>query len=352
MVTKNILLPLVLIISATLVFAEKLEDVVIDTVYYKKGWLSDKKVTVVKVDKVRRKVQVVDVETREVEWVNSDSLISYKESIQRTRKKIGDSVEIIASIFEVFNETQIEWKPGKSHPKYPNVVASTKENTWIPAEGYEYKDPKGSWEVYWLPGKAHSKHENVITGTTPNKWSPASGYEWKVANTLWEVRWSPGKAHPKHKNLVADITPHKWSPAHGYKWIINILGPSEAEWVPGIKYSADYPEIISSDTPDIWLTHGGVGVMIALKGDYPIITKVHYRSPAKKAGLEIGILIMEIDGISTKEKSLASIVSTLSGDVGTIAHLSCLNPTTYESKSFQIKRETFRIYFKNYPHLE
>ncbi len=82
-------------------------------------------------------------------------------------------------------------------------------------------------------------------------------------------------------------------------------------------YTVYYPE---SETEDVKLMttgeYAGIGSVISKKGDQVIIREPYKNSPADKAGLLPGDIILEIDGHSTKGKDVAGVSEMLKGMPG------------------------------------
>ncbi len=82
-------------------------------------------------------------------------------------------------------------------------------------------------------------------------------------------------------------------------------------------YTVYYPE---SETEDVKLMttgeYAGIGSVISKKGDQVIIREPYKNSPADKAGLLPGDIILAIDGNSTKGKDVAGVSAMLKGQPG------------------------------------
>ena len=61
----------------------------------------------------------------------------------------------------------------------------------------------------------------------------------------------------------------------------------------------------------------GIGAELELQGSYPKVVRLLEQSPAQQAGLQIGDIIMKLDGQDIAGQSLADIVSMLRGTKGT-----------------------------------
>jgi hypothetical protein len=66
-------------------------------------------------------------------------------------------------------------------------------------------------------------------------------------------------------------------------------------------------------------------------------------TPASKAGIKAGFIVMSIDGTNAAEKSLAECVSLVRGAPGTIVTLELVDPLLQKTNKVPIKRETITI---------
>lgn len=65
----------------------------------------------------------------------------------------------------------------------------------------------------------------------------------------------------------------------------------------------------------------GIGVSIQMQGDYPVIVEIFKNSPAERAGLKVGDLIVAVDGKSTYQESLSVVSMQIRGQKGTAVTL-------------------------------
>lgn len=109
-------------------------------------------------------------------------------------------------------------------------------------------------------------------------------------------------------------------------------------------YTVYYPE---SDIEDFrFMTtgqYGGIGALISRKDDYVIISEPYENSPAHKAGLKAGDIILEIDGKSAKGKSTQEISSFLKGEPNTEMVLSIKRFNEEAPLSITVTREEIKI---------
>lgn len=89
--------------------------------------------------------------------------------------------------------------------------------------------------------------------------------------------------------------------------------------------------------------YGGIGSLIRQSGDYVVITDPYEKSPADKAGLKPGDLIIEIDGKSTKGMTVSDVSDLLRGLPKTSISLKIKRAGSEEIMEKSILREEIRI---------
>lgn len=132
--------------------------------------------------------------------------------------------------------------------------------------------------------------------------------------------WNPGLIPKSHTNIIASEKPGEWHPAPGYTWIneeIFLVQWQEGKVYPGKEW------IISTQRERCWRVVGGVGLSIEYSpGDnYPAVMEVFRESPSSNSIISAGMFIQEIDGNTTKNKSLSFLLNSLAGEVGTSVKL-------------------------------
>lgn len=94
--------------------------------------------------------------------------------------------------------------------------------------------------------------------------------------------------------------------------------------------------------------YGGIGAMIRTKGDYIVIAEPYENSPAAKAGLMAGDIILEVEGKSAKGKSTSDVVKVLKGTPETPVKVLIRRPGVEAPIEKTIVREEIKV--KNVPY--
>ncbi len=89
--------------------------------------------------------------------------------------------------------------------------------------------------------------------------------------------------------------------------------------------------------------YGGIGALIQQRGDYVVVSEPYENAPAHKAGIIAGDKIIEINGISAKNKSVSDVSAILKGQPGTDLTLLIERTGEPEPKHFSIIRENVKI---------
>jgi carboxyl-terminal processing protease len=90
-------------------------------------------------------------------------------------------------------------------------------------------------------------------------------------------------------------------------------------------------------------TFGGLGIEITLKDDVLTVVSPIDGTPAYRAGLHPGDRIVKIEGITTKDLSLADAVKRMRGKPGTKITVTILREGWTEPRDFTITREQIRV---------
>lgn len=89
--------------------------------------------------------------------------------------------------------------------------------------------------------------------------------------------------------------------------------------------------------------YGGIGAVVRKKGDYVVITEPYEGSPAHKAGLQAGDIIVEVAGQSTKGKSTDDVVKFLRGAPNTTVTMKVKREGVANDVEINLTREEIKI---------
>lgn len=87
----------------------------------------------------------------------------------------------------------------------------------------------------------------------------------------------------------------------------------------------------------------GLGITVAIKDHYPVIISPIEDTPASRAGLQSGDLIVGIEGSDTRDLSLESIVDALRGDPGTEVRITVVHKVGGPPREVTIERQVIEI---------
>jgi carboxyl-terminal processing protease len=87
----------------------------------------------------------------------------------------------------------------------------------------------------------------------------------------------------------------------------------------------------------------GVGLVVVMKAGLLTVVSPMEDTPAFRAGILSGDIIVEIDGKETRELSLADAVKKMRGDANTEVKLKIIRPSTHEVKEHAITREEIAV---------
>lgn len=89
-------------------------------------------------------------------------------------------------------------------------------------------------------------------------------------------------------------------------------------------------------------SYSGIGIYIGMKGEHPVVQSVIDKTPAFRAGLKSGDVILEVDGEATQGKNLDEVASMIRGDEGTQVTLK-IGREGGETFEVTIVRESIKI---------
>jgi carboxyl-terminal processing protease len=88
---------------------------------------------------------------------------------------------------------------------------------------------------------------------------------------------------------------------------------------------------------------GGVGLVVVMKAGLLTVVSPMEDTPAFRAGILSGDIIVEIDGKETRELALSDAVKKMRGDADTEVTLKIIRPSTHEVKDHVITREEITV---------
>src|ERR1035437_7849483 len=94
--------------------------------------------------------------------------------------------------------------------------------------------------------------------------------------------------------------------------------------------------------------YGGIGALIRKTNDYFTISELWENSPAYKAGIKVGDIILEINGVQVSRKSNGEINDMLKGEPKTNIEFTLEHPGRYKTYKVLLARE--RISINNVPY--
>lgn len=87
----------------------------------------------------------------------------------------------------------------------------------------------------------------------------------------------------------------------------------------------------------------GLGITVAIKDHYPVIISPIEDTPASRAGLRSGDLIVAVEGADTRDMSLEAIVDALRGEPGTEVRIEIVHRLGGQRHEVVIEREVIEI---------
>jgi carboxyl-terminal processing protease len=89
----------------------------------------------------------------------------------------------------------------------------------------------------------------------------------------------------------------------------------------------------------------GIGAEVQLKGGQVLIVAPLDGSPAQRAGLKPGDIILQVDGQDVAGRPLDKVVQEISGPPGTSVILTILTPASARTRQVTLTRETFQMHY-------
>ncbi len=104
------------------------------------------------------------------------------------------------------------------------------------------------------------------------------------------------------------------------------------------------PEMVKSEHNFTQGEFEGIGALLEMKDGRPTIVAPFDGSPAQKAGVKPGDVILQVDGKDVSGQSLTQIVSQVSGPAGTQVTLTLQDPNTGNTRDVTITRAKIQIH--------
>jgi carboxyl-terminal processing protease len=97
---------------------------------------------------------------------------------------------------------------------------------------------------------------------------------------------------------------------------------------------------------------GGIGAEIGVVKGFLVVVSPLQNSPAAKAGLQAGDLIMNVDGTEVSGMSLDEAINLIRGDIGTTVELGIIRRGSSETETVSVTRELVNIPILEYEQRE
>lgn len=105
------------------------------------------------------------------------------------------------------------------------------------------------------------------------------------------------------------------------------------------------PDMLKSEQRSIKGEFEGIGALVQMKDGRPVIVAPMDNSPAQKAGVRAGDIILQVDGKDTAGQSLTEVVDQILGPAGTKVTITVERPDSNQTQTITITRA--RIEIKN-----
>ena len=120
------------------------------------------------------------------------------------------------------------------------------------------------------------------------------------------------------------------------KEMLNSLDDQHSNYIP--------PEFFNVENTDMQGKYQGIGASVDMnRAGKVVIVSPFVGSPAKKAGILPGDIILEVDGISLEGYSLMEAINLIRGPEGTVVELLVKHLLTQKTELISIKRESIKL---------
>ncbi len=104
------------------------------------------------------------------------------------------------------------------------------------------------------------------------------------------------------------------------------------------------PQVLSEETASLSGSFEGIGAEVELKDGNVVIVAPYEGSPAQKAGVKPGDIIVKVDGVDVTGMSLDSVVQRILGPAGTQVSITLEDPNTKQQRTLTITRAKISIH--------
>ncbi len=104
------------------------------------------------------------------------------------------------------------------------------------------------------------------------------------------------------------------------------------------------PQVLSEETASLSGSFQGIGAEVELKDGNVVIVAPYAGSPAEKAGVKPGDIIVKVDGVDVEGQSLDSVVQRILGPAGTQVTITLEDPNTKVQRTVTITRAKISIH--------
>ena len=169
----------------------------------------------------------------------------------------------------------------------------------------------------------------------------------------WFSALATGHAVPSSASGVAPLLWQAWNLAESHYVQTNALNPTKMIYgaiggMLGALGDTDHtrfltPEEVKQENSQLSGQFVGIGVEINLKDGKPVVVAPLPNSPAQKAGLEAGDVILDIDGHDTTQQTLSELAAEIRGPAGSAVRLTILRPSAQRTFTVTVTRAAIPV---------